>query len=322
MDRIEAMKIFVATLDEGSLAGAGRRLGRSPASVSRAIAFLEGYVGVRLLHRTTRSTRLSEIGERYAAACRRVLSDLNEADVLAVDQRSHPGGTLTIGAPMFIGEDVLRPIVDDFLDVFPTVSAQLSLADRPVNPLDERIDVALSAGHLRDSSMLAIRVGEVREVIVGAPAYLANCPQLDSPYDLTRHRLITVSHAPVVRWTFPPNHGSTAPRTVTVKSRCIVNSTRAATLSAVEGRGLTRLLSCQVGDHVRAGRLQIVLSSHECSPLPLHLIIPGDRISTPKVRAFVDFGLHRLRAQFARLGVDVSPAVHLVVPPPALPSKT
>src|SRR6476659_2736354 len=96
MDRIEAMRVFVTALDAGSLAGAGRRLGHSPAAVSRAISFLEARVGTELLHRTTRSIRLSEAGERYAAACRRVLVDLEEADLLAAGERAAPRGTLTL----------------------------------------------------------------------------------------------------------------------------------------------------------------------------------------------------------------------------------
>src|SRR5471030_352411 len=104
MDRIEAMKVFVAALDEGSLAAAARRLGRSPAAVSRAIAFLEAHVGAELLHRTTRTMKLSEAGERYAVACRRVLVDLEEADISAAGERSAPRGMLTITAPVAAGE--------------------------------------------------------------------------------------------------------------------------------------------------------------------------------------------------------------------------
>src|SRR5262245_13140371 len=99
MDRIEAMRVFVTAVDEGSLAGAGRRLKRSPAAVSRAIAFLEQQVGAELLHRTTRSLKLSEIGERYAAACRRVLIDIEEADMAAAGEHAAPEGTLTVTAP-------------------------------------------------------------------------------------------------------------------------------------------------------------------------------------------------------------------------------
>src|ERR1700754_170147 len=107
MDRIDAMKVLVAAVDEGSLAGAARQLRRSPAAVSRAIAFLEHHVGTELLHRTTRSLKLSEAGQRYAAACRRVLIDLEEADILAAGERSAPRGTLTITAPIISGEDGL-----------------------------------------------------------------------------------------------------------------------------------------------------------------------------------------------------------------------
>ena len=130
MDRIDAMKVFVAVLDEGSLAGAGRKLGRSPAAVSRALAFLEGHVGVQLLHRTTRSSKLSEAGERYAAACRRVLTDLEEADILAAGERSAPRGTLSLTAPVVSGEEALRPIMDAILDAYPKVSAWLYPLDR------------------------------------------------------------------------------------------------------------------------------------------------------------------------------------------------
>src|SRR6195952_583057 len=168
MDRIDAMKVFIAALDVGSLAGAGRKLGRSPAAVSRAIAFLEAHVGTELLHRTTRSIALSEAGERYAAACRRVLAELEEADTIVGGEKSAPRGTLTLTAPVTSGEIVLRPILDAFLDAYPTVSARLLLLDRPVNLIDEGIDIALRIAHLPDSSMVATKIGEVRRVGVCA----------------------------------------------------------------------------------------------------------------------------------------------------------
>ena len=143
MDRIDAMKVFVTALDEGSLAAAGRKLGRSPAAASRAVAFLEGHVGVQLLHRTTRSIKLSEAGERYAAACRRILTDLEEADILAAGEKSAPRGTLSLTAPIISGQELLRPILDDFLDAYPTVSARLYLLDRLVNLIDGYFSCAL-----------------------------------------------------------------------------------------------------------------------------------------------------------------------------------
>src|SRR5258707_2630751 len=109
MDRIDAMKVFVAAHSEGSLAGAGRKLGKSPAAVSRAIAFLEGHVGAHLLHRTTRSLKLSELGERYVAACKRILIDLEEAEIAAAGERSAPRGTLTVTAPVAAGRKPPSP---------------------------------------------------------------------------------------------------------------------------------------------------------------------------------------------------------------------
>jgi DNA-binding transcriptional LysR family regulator len=207
MDRIDAMKVFVAALDEGSLAAAGRKLGRSPAAVSRAVAFLEGHVGVPLLHRTTRSIKLSEAGERYAAACRRMLTDLEEADILAAGERSAPRGTLTLTAPVTSGEEVLRPILDAFLDAYPTVSAKLYLLDRPVNLIDEGIDLALRIAHLPDSSMVAVRVGEVRRIVVAAPSYLAKHPRIDEPGDLAKQQIIAMNNSGAGSWSFPPADG-------------------------------------------------------------------------------------------------------------------
>jgi DNA-binding transcriptional LysR family regulator len=305
MDRIDAMKVFVTALDEGSLAGAGRKLGRSPAAVSRAVAFLENHVGVQLLHRTTRSRKLSEAGERYAAACRRVLTDLTEADVLVAGERSAPLGTLVLAAPVTSGEEVLRPILDAFLDAYPKVSARLYLLDRIVNLIDEGIDVALRIAHLPDSSMVAVRVGEVRRVVVAAPSYLAKHPPIDQPGDLARHQIIAMNHFGVDSWSFPPIDGSTIPRTAQFTPRFVVDSVRAAVASAVEGRGVTRLFSYQVAAHVRDGGLRILLRSDEHAPLPVHVVTPAGRLSVPKVRAFVDFVVPRLRAQFVRLATDV-----------------
>lgn len=118
------MKVFVTAVEEGSLAGAARRLGRSPAAITRTIAYLEGHVGTQLLHRTTRSIRLSDAGQRYAAACRRVLTELEEADMLAVGEHAAPRGILTLTAPVLSGRQVLRPILDAFLDSQPARRGQ------------------------------------------------------------------------------------------------------------------------------------------------------------------------------------------------------
>ncbi|HGL4260941.1 LysR family transcriptional regulator [Burkholderia dolosa] len=301
MDRIDAMKVFVATLDEGSLAGAGRRLGRSPAAVSRAIAFLEAHTGTALLYRTTRTIRLSEAGERYAAACRRILADLEEADMLVADERSAPRGLLTITAPVAAGEDLLRALLDEFIDRHPAVSIRLQLLDRPVSLIDEGIDVALRIAHLADSTLVAVPVGTVRRVVVASPGYLAAHPPIETPADLAQHRIISMTHFGLDSWSFPPSGQSALPQVVQFAPRFIVNTIRAAIASAVAGHGVTRLFSYHVADAVKDGALRIVLRDSEHAPLPVHLLTPYGRLSVPKVRAFVDFAAPRLREHFARL---------------------
>src|SRR6266436_10114208 len=229
MDRIDAMKVFVSAVDEGSLAGAGRRLKRSPAAISRAIAFLEAHVGTELLHRTTRSMALSEAGERYATACRRILAELEEAEALAGGEHAVPRGTLSISAPPISGEDVLRPILDDFLDAHPMVSARLLLLDRPVNLIEEGMVVALSIAELPDSSLIATRIGtDVRRVVVGSPAYLSRYPAIREPAALAAHEIIAFTNFGIDSWSFAPAAGFRVPRIVDFRPRITVNTVRAA----------------------------------------------------------------------------------------------
>jgi DNA-binding transcriptional LysR family regulator len=305
MDRIDAMKVFVAALDQGSLAAAGRLLKRSPAAVSRSIAFLEAHVGVELLHRTTRSIRLSEAGERYAVACRHILAELEEADIIAAGELSAPRGMLTLTAPPVSGEDIVRPILDDFLDAFPMVSARLLLLDRPVNLVEEGFDLALRVADLADSSLIATRIGsDVRRVVVGAPHYLSRHPPIEEPADLASHEIIAFTNFGLGSWSFAPALGSIISRSVHFSPRLTVNSVRAALASAIKGRGLTRLYSYHVAEAVRSGLLQVVLGAAEYPALPVHLLTPKGRNTVPKVRAFVDFATPRLRSAFARLAVE------------------
>lgn len=316
MDRIDAMKVFVAALDEGSLAGASRKTGRSAAAVSRAIAFLEAHVGVPLLHRTTRSIKLSEAGERYAIACRKLLLELEEADRNAAGERSVPRGTLTISATVFAGVEILRPIVDAYMDEFPTVNVRLHLLERAVNLVEEGMDLALRITHLADSTLVAHPIGEVRRVIVASPRYLANHPRIGEPADLGKQQIVAMAHMGMDSWSFPPLEGSAVARSVSFTPRLVVNNIRAAIESAVDGHGVTRLLSYHVAPEIRAGKLQILLPGDEPPPFPVNIVSPYGRLSVPKVRAFVDFALPRLRARFACLAKDAAFVPATPIQPP------
>ena len=221
--------------------------------------------------------------------------------MVAAGERSAPRGTLTVTAPVAAGEDLVRPILEAFMDEHPEVSVRLHLLDRPANLIDEGIDVALRLAHLADSSLVAIRVGEVRRVVAAAPAYLARTPTIATPADLAQHRIIAMTHFGLDSWTFPPLAGSSVPRAIALAPRLVVNSIRAAVASAVEGRGVTRMFSYHVAREVAAGQLEILLAGDEYPALPVHLVSPHGRLSVPKVRAFVDFAVPRLRPAFAKL---------------------
>jgi DNA-binding transcriptional LysR family regulator len=195
---------------------------------------------------------------------------------------------------------MLRPVLDAYLAAYPAVRARLLLLDRQVNLVDEGIDVALRVAHLPDSSLIAIRVGDVRRVVVAAPAYLKGRPAIKSPADIAAHDCIAMTVFGHDAWTFPPPPGQTAPQQVKIVPRLMVNTVEAALGSAVEGYGLTRLFSYQVADELRAGRLVVVLRD-ETTAQPVHLIAPEGRLSVPKVRSFIDFATPRLRAEFARM---------------------
>ena len=303
MDRLEAMRVFVTALDEGSLAGAARRLGRSPAAVTRAVAYLERHVGVQLLQRTTRTMRLTEAGERYASTCQRVLTELDEADMSAAGERAAARGLLTITAPVMFGTRILRPIVGAFLSAQPSVQMRYLLLDRVVNLIDEGVDVALRIAHLPDSALIAIRIGEVRRVVCAAPQYLASSPAVAEPADLSLHACIGIPQlSQSETWSFPPPAGGGAPRSVRVKPRLTVNAVEAAVNAAIDGEGVVRVLSYQVEREVRDGRLTVLLRDDEPPPLPVHLVVPEGRLTIGKVRAFVDFAVPGLKAEFARMG--------------------
>jgi DNA-binding transcriptional LysR family regulator len=300
MDRLEAMRVFVAALDQGSLAAAGRRLRRSPAAVTRAIAALEAHVGVKLLHRTTRAITLTEAGERYAASCRRVLTDIDEADMQAAGERTAPRGLLTVTAPLMAGGRILRPILDAFLDSQTAVQARLLLLDRVVNLVDEGVDAALRIAHLPDSSQIAVKVGTVRWVVCATPDYLSRFKPITQPADLASHNAIALGHQSQGNaWNFDGKDDAPKQRSVRITSRLLVNTVDAAVGSAIEGHGVARVLSYQVQEELRDGRLKRLLQDFEPPPLPVHIVVPEGRLAVAKVRAFVDFAVPRLKTAFA-----------------------
>jgi DNA-binding transcriptional LysR family regulator len=298
MDRLESMLILVTAADAGSLSAAGRRLGMPLASVSRKVSDLEAHLETRLLTRSTRKLTLTDAGQRYIAACRRILEDVGEAERAASGEYRAPKGDLVVTAPIVFGRLHAIPIVVEFLGAYPEIDVRMMLADRVVSLLEERVDVAVRIGELPDSSLVAIGVGSLRRVVCASPAYLAARGIPARPADLRAHDCITFEgSASPQSWTFAVRRRSVS---VAVHSRLTVNTAEAAIDAAIGGLGLTRVLSYQAADAIRSGKLVIVLRDFEPPPWPVSLVYAGARLLPQKVRAFLDFAAPRLKAELAR----------------------
>ncbi|MFO1220746.1 MAG: LysR family transcriptional regulator [Burkholderiaceae bacterium] len=295
MDMLHAMSAFAAVVDAGGFAGAARRLGLSPPAVTRAINELEAHLGVRLLTRTTRAVRATEAGARYAEDCRRILQAIDEADESASGAHAAPKGRLSVAAPSLFGARFVAPVVSQYLLRYPEMRVSCWFLDRVVQLLEEGVDAAVRIGDVPDSGHSAVRVGQVRRVVCAAPAYLEQRGTPDAPEELAGHAIVAAGGvAPAAEWRLLA--GGSA-RTMKLEARLHATTHEAALQAALAGVGITRLPWFQVAEAVKAGRLRVLLGSHETAPLPVHVVHREGRHPTQKVRAFVDLAVQALRAE-------------------------
>ena len=293
MDRLQTMSVFVAVAEEAGFAAAARRLNMSPPSVTRAVGDLEERLGARLLHRTTRSVSLTVAGERYLADCRRILSEIEEADSHAAGTHAAPSGLVSITGPALFGRIVVTPILLQMQDRYPEIEISTMFVDRVVHLNDEGVDIAVRIAELPDSSLVAIRVGEVRRVSCASSDYLDTHGRPSTPEDLANHDIIEFSHeTPHGEWSFMR---SGKIKNLSVASRMKFNSADPAIAAARSGRGITRVLSYQVADDVASGALEIILSEYEPPRVPVHVVHKEAGQTSARVRAAVDFLVENLR---------------------------
>ncbi|KXF75689.1 LysR family transcriptional regulator [Paramesorhizobium deserti] len=292
MDRFQALQVFVRVAETGNFAKAARQLNLNPPAVTRAIAGLEAVIGTRLFIRTTRSVMLTETGQRYLEDCRRILSDIQEADAAAAGSFSRPSGTLTVTASVLFGQIYVLPILLEYLDIYPSVTVRSLFLDRVTNLVEEGIDVAVRIGHLPLSSLSAVRVGTVRRIICGSRDYFRRQGMPSVPADLAAHQIVAATSA----WASPDwRFGRDGRTSVRVTPRLMCNNNEAAIEAAVRGWGLTRILSYQVAPLIAEGKLIPILTDHEEEPLPIHIVQPEGRRAAAKIRSFVQLAAKRLR---------------------------
>lgn len=297
MDRLNAMAVFVAVAEEESFAAGARRLGMSPPTVTRTLSMLEEYLGAKLLHRTTRHVRLTDAGRRYLEDSRRILAEIDEADETAAGIHSEPRGHLVITAPVLFGKMFVTPAIVAFLEKYPKMKISALFLDRVANLMEEGIDVGIRIGELADSSMNALRVGTVRQVLCAAPSYLDHRGRPATPEDMNNHCIIAATGiSPSIEWKFRREE---TPFNIRIKPRLTVTSNDAAIEATVAGFGITRLMSYQIAPQLASGQLKILLSEFELNPIPIHIIHQEGRRTSAKVRAFIDLIAEHLRANDA-----------------------
>ena len=290
MDQLHLMNVFVAVAEEQGFSAASRRLNMSPPAVTRAIAALEN--GLTLLTRTTRYVRTTDAGYRYLEDARRILQDVALANEAAIGVNAEPKGLLSITAPVLFGQRYVIPGVVDYLKRYPATQVETVLLDRVVNLLDEGFDVGIRIGKLPDSSMRAKKVGSVRVLLVASTNYLNTYGIPQSLEDLKSHTLISSYSGSMPNdWKFKVK-GKKTP--FHIEPRLKVTTNQAAINAALENFGITRVISYQVPDELANGYLKIVLENFELPRLPIHIVHREGRLSSSKVRSFIDLMAKRL----------------------------
>ena len=298
MDRFESMSVLVTAVEAGSLSATARRLGAPLATISRKVAELEAHLNTRLLNRSNRRLTLTDAGQSYVAACRRILEEVGEAERAARGEYSAPKGDLLITAPVVLGRLRALPVVVEFLRAYPDIDIRMMLTDGLVSLVENQVDLAVRIGELPDSSLVATRIGSVRRVVCGSPGYFAERGIPKRPDDLAAHSCITYEGlmSPET-WTFAMGKSDVS---VPIHSRLVVNTVEAAIDAAIAGIGITRLLSYQIANAVQSGTLVLALGEFEPAPAPVSLVHAGGWLLPLKVRAFLDFAAPRLKVRLTQ----------------------
>ncbi len=305
MDRLHEMEVFVAVVEAGSLAEAGRRLRLSAPAVTRTIAGLEARLGTRLLNRTTRSLSVTEAGTRFLASCQRLLAEVEAAEHEASGETATPHGHLSVTASLTFGRIAVAPMMGGFLGAYPRVTVSLMLYDRVVNLVEDNFDVAIRIGQLPDSSLVARRLGEVRRVLVASPGYIAARGAPQHPTDLKSHSIIGFTGSMPNR-SFHYFEGGRM-KEVGLTPRLEVNDAETAMAAAAAGYGITKLFSYMTGRLLASGELVPVLEPYWPASSPVQIVYPHSRLMAGKVRAFVDWTAPRLSSELVELSMR---AVH------------
>ncbi len=288
MDKSSEMRAFVRAVELGGFSAAARDLDLTPSALSKLVTRLEDRLGVRLMNRSTRKLALTAEGEAYCANAKRILADIEEAEALVMRFSDSPKGLLRVNVGAAFGLHQLAPAMPRFLARYPDISVDITINDRLVDLVEEGADIAIRAGVLRDSGLIARKICDVQRVICAAPSYLKKHGTPKTPQDLRNHNCLSISGAPQLRrWPFDAN-GEVVH--IDVAGNIQANNAETLLQRAAAGVGVIRLSEVIVGEAIRAGRLKPILTNaHHVEPLPLSAVYLPGKHKSPRVAAFVNF---------------------------------
>jgi DNA-binding transcriptional LysR family regulator len=287
MDRIEAMRAFVAVVNESSFTRAAERLETSPQLVSKYVSQLETHLGVRLLNRTTRRLNLTEAGTQYHQRVRQVLTDIDDMENQLGDLQTQAQGLLRISAPVSFTIRHMAPLLSEFQKAHPAVGIDLQLNDRKVDIVEEGFDIALRIGHLKSSSLIAKRLAPVRLVLCASPDYLKQHGTPQCPEELSHHRYLQYSYMdiepghPLQKWLQAGRQES--------EGGMVSNNGDVLVEAAIAGAGIALQPTFIAGKAIREGKLKVILPEYEPQPMALYAVYAHRQLLASKVRSFIDF---------------------------------
>lgn len=287
MDKFLEMRTFAAVVDAGSFVKAAETLGASKAAVSRYVSELEGRLGVRLLHRTTRKLSLTEEGQVFHARCRDLLAGVEDAEAEVSSRNAAARGLVKVSAPVTFGVRHLAPLWGEFRALHPRVLLDVTLADRVVDLVEEGYDLAIRIATLPSSTLVSRRLATTRMVLCASPGYLKERGAPAHPADLAHHAVIAYSYwSTGDEWQFAGPEGQV---TVTTRPCMHTNSGDTCRAMALADQGVILQPGFLVGDDLAAGRLVELMPGYRSIELGIFAIYPTRKHMAPKVRAVIDF---------------------------------
>lgn len=288
MDKLTSMLVFTKVAKAGSFASAAKELGLSRAMATKHVMQLENGLGIRLLNRTTRNLSLTEVGMVYLERCLQILDEMEEMEIAVTRLQTEPRGTLKVNATPFFGAYHLAPAIAAYMEAFPDVNVELVLQAGYIDLIEEGFDLAIHLDEMRDSSLIARKLGSSQRVVCGSPGYFKKHGIPRTPDDLRKHNcLVNSSLPPRDQWQFSIPGGETT--VVKVTGNMEANVADALRMAAINGLGLILLPTYMVGQDIRKGRLNPVLTDYVPAPLEIHAVYPHRKHLSAKVRTFVDF---------------------------------